>query len=70
MYFPVTFRFSDSKTQDLLVTVSRKLGKNPVETIQTVISDERMQSWQVGGPWHCPCGDMAKTNSMTKILKN
>lgn len=41
MYFPVTFRFSDLKTQDLLVTVSRKLGKNPVETIQTVVSDER-----------------------------
>lgn len=41
MYFPVVFRFSDVRTQDLLSTVSKKLGKTPTETIQAVISDER-----------------------------
>lgn len=41
MYFPVVFRFSDVKTQDLLLAVSKNLGKTPIETIQAVICDER-----------------------------
>ena len=41
MYSPVVFRFSDVRTQDLLSTVSKKLGKTPTETIQAVITNQR-----------------------------
>lgn len=39
MNFPIVFRFTDAKTQDLLLAVSQKLGKSPIETIQSVIFD-------------------------------
>ena len=41
MNFPIVFRFTDAKTQDLLLAVSQKLGKSPIETIQSVICNER-----------------------------
>ena len=33
MNFPIVFRFTDAKTQDLLLAVSKKLGKSPIEAI-------------------------------------
>ena len=41
MNFPIVFRFTDAKTQDLLLAVSQKLGESPIETIQSVICNER-----------------------------
>ena len=41
MKFPIVFRFTDAKTQDLLFTVSKKLGKSPTETIQSVVCNKR-----------------------------
>lgn len=50
MNFPIVFRFTDAKTQDLLLAVSQKLGKSPIETIQSVIC---MHSAAPSGSW---CG--------------
>lgn len=41
MNFPIVLRFTDAKTQDLLLAVSQKLGESPIETIQSVICNER-----------------------------